>query len=124
MPDGQTILDVDLINQFAWKFLQQIWGIKMFEKLFDLLEGFSWEKEFTKEKFSKEAKDNSWNFLYDFDVPRTKIGNSPKDLLLFNLCVSFHHLVQRDEVELAKKKYEEINDRVKYIQKNNLTKSN
>jgi hypothetical protein len=96
--------------------------MKVFEKLFDLLEGFSWEKEFTKEVFSKEAKSKSWDVLYDVNVPRTKLGNAPKDLLLFNLCVNFHHLVQRDEVELAKKKYEEIYKRFNYISKKDLTK--
>lgn len=86
-----------------------------FQSLLDLLDGFSWEREFTKKKFSKEAKNHAWDLMYEVDVPRTLVGGSPKDLLLFNLCVNFSYLVKSDEFDLAKEKYDQIQDRVAYI---------
>jgi hypothetical protein len=87
------------------------------KSLLDLLEPFSWEREFTKKKFSKEASSHSWDLIHEVDVPRTLVGRSPKDLMLFNLCVRFHYLVRSDEFDLAKETYDQINERVEYLNK-------
>ena len=83
--------------------------------MFDWLKPFSWEREFKKKKFHITAKSRAWEFMHELDVPITLVGRVPKDLNLFNLCVDFRSAVNSNDMEEAKQLYDDIQERVKYI---------